>query len=77
MYNQRSLQFNQTLDIQINVCKCLTNKKSYTNIQKYTTNMHKCLTNVKVIINELRNATSGRPNQPPDGAFEIMLEKER
>ena len=27
MYNQRSLQFNQTLNIQANVCKCLTNKK--------------------------------------------------
>ena len=50
MYNQRSLQFKQTFDIQTNVCKCLTNKKSYTNLQKYTTNIHKCLTNVKRII---------------------------
>ena len=74
MYNQRSLQFNQTLNILTDACKSLTNKKSYTNIQKYTTNMHKCLTNVHVIINELRNATSGRPNQPPDGAFEILVE---
>ena len=28
MYNQRSLQFNQTFNIPTNVCKGLTNKKS-------------------------------------------------
>ena len=43
----------------------------------HTINIHKCLTNVNVIINELSNATSGRPNQPPDGAFEILVVKER
>ena len=28
-------------------CVNVANKKSYTNIQKYTTNIHKCLTNVE------------------------------
>ena len=39
------------------------------------TKIHIQPTYINVIINELRNATSGRPNQPPDGAFEILVEK--
>ena len=39
MYNQRTLEFNQTFNMQTNLPKCLTNKKSKTNIQKFTTNI--------------------------------------
>ena len=44
MYNQRSLQFNQTVNIPINVSK-LFNKQEI--LHKFTTNIHKCLTNVE------------------------------
>ena len=63
------MQFNQTFNIKNNVSKCLTNKKSETNIHKFITNIHKCLTNVKRNQHTALTELADAQNQSIGGVF--------